>query len=366
MQAPSRNRNDDIGRFSGAPALSSAPAASMEDLFPASDESSHVNCRALVVDGGLFSTHPYNRQDYGRTAIQGPASLRIDEDLVRRLVATQFPQWAGLPIRAIEPGGWDNRTFRLGDDMGVRVPSAAAYAPQVEKERIWLPRLAKRLPVAIPSRVATGKQGEGLPWPWSIYRWLPGEPAAIARIPDLEQLAADLASFLSALHRVDASDGPAAGPENFHRGGSLAVYEAESRAAIERLGDRIDRRLATSLWQESSRSVWGGTPLWVHGDVSPGNLLVTEGRLSAVIDFGMLGVGDPACDLTIAWTFFRGASRSAFRDRLQLDRDTWARARGWALWKALVTVAGMSGAEPAARLAAGAVLDDLLQAADES
>jgi aminoglycoside phosphotransferase (APT) family kinase protein len=286
--------------------------------------------------------------------------MKIDENLVRRLVAAQFPQYAGLPIRAVEHGGWDNRTFRLGDDMAVRVPSAAAYAPQVERELDWLPVLAKRLPLAIPSPIAAGGPGEGLPWSWSVYRWLPGEPATIARIFDMRQFALDLGHFLAALHRIDATGGPGAGRDNCHRGGSLSVYDAETRSAIDRLGNRIDRRLATEIWDEALRSHWSAAPLWVHGDVSAGNLLVNGGRLSAVIDFGSLGTGDPACDLTIAWTFLSGAGRSAFRDSLQLDRDTWSRARGWALWKALVTVAGLSGAEPAARSAAGAVLDDLL------
>jgi aminoglycoside phosphotransferase (APT) family kinase protein len=201
-----------------------------------------------------------------------------------------------------------------------------------------------------------------LPWPWSIYRWLPGEPATIARIADMRQFALDLGRFLSELHRIDATDGPRSGPDNFHRGGPLAVYDSETRSAIDKLGDRIDRRRATGIWEEALQSIWTAAPVWVHGDVSAGNLLVNEGRLSAVIDFGQLGTGDPACDLTIAWTFLSGASRSAFRDALQLDRETWARARGWALWKALVTVAGLSGAQPNARPAAGAVLDDLLLA----
>lgn len=284
----------------------------------------------------------------------------IDEELVRRLVSTQFPRWADLPIRAIERCGWDNKTFHLGDDMSIRIPRAAAYAPQVEKEHRWLPVLAQRLPVAIPSPVAEGAPGEGLPWQWSIYRWLPGEAATFALIPDLRRFARDLAAFLSALHRIDASEGPLAGAHNFQRGAPPAVYDRETRRAIDILGDRIDRRLATRVWEHAVQSRWSAAPVWVHGDVSGGNILVDGGRLSAVIDFGALGVGDPACDLTMAWTFFTGDSRAEFHASLAPDEGTWARARGWALWKALIVVAGMSGADPVAKSSARSVLLEVL------
>jgi len=265
--------------------------------------------------------------------------VQINVSLVRQLIRTQFPQWADLPVTPVEPGGWDNRTFRLGDEMSVRLPSAAAYVPQVEKEHQWLPRLAPHLPLPIPVPLAKGAPGAGFPWPWSIYRWIDGESASRDRITDLRQFALDLAQFLIALQRIDASGGPRAGRHNFYRGGPLSVYDHETRQAIEILGSAIDAAAATEVWETALTSTWHGLPVWVHGDVAVGNLLVKDGRLSAVIDFGSSGVGDPACDVVIAWTLLYGDSRAVFRDALGLDRQTWERGRGWALWKALITVA---------------------------
>jgi aminoglycoside phosphotransferase (APT) family kinase protein len=286
--------------------------------------------------------------------------MSIDETLVRRIVSEQFPQWANLPVRMIERSGWDNRTFHLGEDMSVRIPSDNAYAPQVEKEHLWLPTLAPQLPLPIPCPIAMGQPTEGLPWRWSIYRWLPGDAAAYAQIEDQERFARDLGAFISIFHRLDASAGPPAGAHNFLRGAPPSVYDGETLRAIELLAEKIDGDRAVSIWENACRSCWSRPPVWVHGDISAGNLLVQDGRLSAVIDFGSLGVGDPACDLTIAWTFFHGASRAAFRKSLALDDDTWARARGWALWKALVVTAGMSGADAAGQTLARGVLKELL------
>lgn len=266
----------------------------------------------------------------------------IDEALARDLVAAQFPQWADLPVRAVQPGGWDNRTFRLGDGLLIRLPSAARYVAQVAKEQRWLPQLAPHLPLPIPAPVAQGQPGLGYPWPWSIYRWLDGENAAAATIPDLIGFAVDLARFLTRLHRIDAEDGPPAGAHNFHRGGDLAVYDGETRAAIDRLGSRINGSAARGLWDAALSTRWQGPPVWVHGDVSPGNLLVQGGRLAAVIDFGGLGVGDPACDLAIAWTLLSGENRAAFRAALPLDEGTWLRSQAWTLWKALILAAGLT------------------------
>ena len=271
-------------------------------------------------------------------------NISIDAALVRRLVDAQFPQWADLPIRPVRFGGWDNRTFHLGEQMTVRLPSAATYAPQVEKEQRWLPKLAPLLPLAIPTPLAMGAPTEDYPWPWSIYRWIDGDTAAIERIADLDQFATGLAEFLVALQQIDATGGPAPGPHNFFRGGSPAYYDREARQAIATLGDRIDGKAATAVWEAALAAEWHGTPVWFHGDVSHGNLLVKDGRLSAVIDFGTSGVGDPACDLYIAWTFLDRQSRDAFRAALPLDDATWARGRGWTLWKALIVHAGLPGA----------------------
>jgi aminoglycoside phosphotransferase (APT) family kinase protein len=271
------------------------------------------------------------------TASQEPPT--IDTMLVRRLIAAQFPQWADLPVQPVANGGWDNRSFRLGEAMLVRLPSTGRYAPQVEKEQQWLPRLAPGLPLPVPAPLAVGEPGEGYPWRWSVLAWIDGATAPEALPIDMTSFALDLAAFLVALQRLDAGDGPAAGPHSFWRGGPLGIYDAESRAAIKLLGKRIDAAAATAMWEAALAARWDGPPVWVHGDVAQSNLLVRGGRLSAVIDFGCSAVGDPACDLVIAWTFLDEASRAAFRAALPLEEGCWARAKGWALWKALIVLA---------------------------
>lgn len=270
-------------------------------------------------------------------------SPAIDADLVHRLVAAQFPRWKDLPVRPVASGGWDNRTFHLGDEMTVRLPSAAAYSQQVDKEHRWLPRLAPLLPLPIPAPLAMGIPAEGYPWHWSVYGWIEGETARRERIADLSRFAADLAGFLTALNRVDPIGGPVAGAHNFHRGGPLSVYDGEARQAIEALRGRVDTQAVGAVWEAALAATWQGPPVWFHGDVAWGNLLVNNGRLSAVIDFGTSGVGDPSCDLAIAWTLFEGQSREVFRAAMAVDDATWARGRGWALWKALITAAGLIG-----------------------
>lgn len=288
--------------------------------------------------------------------------VHIDDPLVRKLIATQFPQWANLPIKPIANSGWDNRTFHLGDRMIVRMPSAAEYSQQVEKEHLWLPKLAPHLPLPIPKPLLMGCPTEEYPWYWSIYEWLDGEPASYDNITDLNQFAMQLAKFLTALQQIDASGGPVAGPHNFYRGGFLRTYDKETRKAIAILGDKIDKVAARSIWDSALASIWQRDPVWVHGDIVADNLLVEKGRLSAVIDFGCLGVGDPACDLAVAWTFFDSESRDVFRKMLQLDKETWNRGRGWALWKALIIYAGLPGTNPLeiekSRLIIGEILSD--------
>jgi aminoglycoside phosphotransferase (APT) family kinase protein len=250
----------------------------------------------------------------------------FDVEFVRRLVSGQFPQWAPLAVRAVQPGGWDNASFRLGERMVVRLPRSAAYAAQVEKEHRWLPALRPFLPLQIPVPVALGEPAHGYPWKWSIYEWIEGETAAAERIADLNEFAIALAHFIAALQQIDP----------------LTKYDAEMRDAIAILRGKIDEERATRIWERALGMVWEKSPVWVHGDVSPGNLLVQAGRLTAVIDFGMLGVGDPACDLSIAWTLFGGESRETFRAMIPLDPGTWLRGSAWALWKAMIVAAGLS------------------------
>ena len=267
----------------------------------------------------------------------------IDVQLVHHLISEQFPQWAALPVAPIVPGGWDNRTFRLGDRMTVRLPSAEGYLLQVEKEQHWLPILAPQLPVPIPAPIALGQPSEDFPWPWSVYGWIDGETSSATNIRDLASFAADVAGFLVALREIDATDGPLPGPHNFFRGSPPEVYDSETRQAIVDLDSTIDGAAASEVWNAALTSQWQFEPVWFHGDISAGNLLVTDGALSAIIDFGTSGIGDPACDLVIAFTLFSGRSRDVFRSGVALDDATWARARGWAIWKALIVAAGSAG-----------------------
>lgn len=264
--------------------------------------------------------------------------MRIDASLARALLAEQFPEWAGLEVRPIEPGGWDNRSFRIGTELVARLPSERAYAAQVDKEHRWLPELAPRLPIAIPALVAKGQPGCGYEWPWSIREWIEGKALTSRSI----ETAIALGRFLAALQGIDTRGAPAAGEDNFHRGGSLDTYDAEVRRALVILEGRIDERKAMALWNEAIATRWSRAPAWVHGDIAPGNLLEDEGGLAAVIDFGNLAAGDPACDLAIAWTWLDGESRHAFRSTLDLDDATWLRGRAWALWKALIVASGLA------------------------
>jgi aminoglycoside phosphotransferase (APT) family kinase protein len=264
----------------------------------------------------------------------------IDVSLARRLIDSQFPQWSHLPIRAVEFDGWDNRTFRLGSELTVRVPSGPWYAQQVDKEQRWLPVLAPQLPLPIPLPVARGEPDSEFPYPWSVYRWLDGELGSKARIDDLRGFASALAGFLNALRGVDATGGPAPGQHNFYRGGPLSTYEEETLQAIDTLGDEVPAGAVRRVWDDAMSTSWERAPVWLHGDVATGNLLVRDGRLAAVLDFGSSGVGDPACDTVIAWTFLSGAGRTRFRAELDVDSATWSRGRGWALWKALISLVG--------------------------
>ncbi len=268
--------------------------------------------------------------------------MEIDTTLVRKLLRDQFPRWADLDVRPIEPVGWDNRSFRLGEELVARFPSDEAYASQVEKEYRWLPRLAPHLPSAIPTPIAMGAPGPGYPWCWSIYDWIDGDAASSSPRANPLLVATDLARFLGALQCIDQQGGPPPGTHNFHRGGDLRVYDDEVDRALAVLDGTIDRHAAGALWKKAVATRWRDEPVWIHGDVSPGNLLLRSGRLNAVIDFGNLGVGDPACDLAIAWNWFDVGARNEFRSALPLDEGTWLRGRAWALWKALIVAARMT------------------------
>ena len=268
-----------------------------------------------------------------------PERIKIDTQQVRCLVEQQFPHWAGLPVQPVVNGGWDNWTFHLGAGMLVRLPSAPEYALAVDKEHRWLPVLAPQLPLPIPVPLAKGEPGADYPYSWSVYQWLGGEPASADRIADPVRFGVDLAGFLTALRSIDSAGGPRPGKHNWFRGGTLRTYDALAQDALVVLDGHVDVDLAREIWKSALDARWDGVESWFHGDVAEGNLLLNDGHLAAVIDFGTCGVGDPACDLAIAWTLLTAEGRQAFRARLPVDEAAWARGRGWALWKALSTCA---------------------------
>lgn len=284
----------------------------------------------------------------------------IDAALVKRLITAQFPRWSNLAVAPVEVDGWDNRTYRLGDDMTVRLPTAAGYVPAVAKENYWLPRLAPSLPITVPAVLAEGVPGEWYPFPWSVRAWLPGRTADPERIDDMSQFAISVAEFLRALQRCDATDGPIGGAHSFYRGASPAHYDEATRRCLATLADRVDTARATVVWETALAAEHSGVPVWFHGDIASGNLLVADGQLTAVIDFGTCGICDPACDLVIAWTMFSGESRQAFRGAVDLDKSTWARARGWALWKALILLAECVDTDHERAAVQQRVIDDVL------
>jgi len=278
--------------------------------------------------------------------------MHVDEvdtniPLVVRLLTTQFLQWADLPIEPVHSAGTDNALYRLGDDMAVRLPRIHWATGQVGKEHQWLPRLAPFLPLSIPIPLAKGEPGEGYPWHWSVYRWLEGENATSEHIADPHQSALDLAQFITALQQIDAAGGPPPGPHNSSRGEPLAMRDARTRDAIATLQGTLDAHAVTAVWDAAIEvPAWHGPPVWLHGDLQSGNLLAVQGRLSAVIDFGCLGVGDPACDVMAAWLYLSAETRDTFRAALAIDDATWARGRGWALSVGLIALPYYQGTNP--------------------
>jgi aminoglycoside phosphotransferase (APT) family kinase protein len=269
-----------------------------------------------------------------RTGRMHAEELDTDVSLVRRLLTKQFPQWADLPIEPVDHAGTDNAIYRLGDHMAVRLPRIHWATGQPDREQEWLPRLAPHLPLAVPVPLATGEPAEGYPWRWSVVPWLEGETTTVERIADPSQAAADLARFVAALQRIDATGAPAAG-----RGVPLVQRDAETRTAIEALHGIVDVDAVAAVWEAALRlPASPGPPVWIHGDLISGNLLFDNGRLIGVIDFGGVGVGDPAGDTMAAWTFLSAETREVFRAALSIDDATWARGRGLALSWALIAL----------------------------
>ncbi len=290
--------------------------------------------------------------------------------LASRLIAEQFPQWRHLPITAINSTGTDNALFHLGADRIIRLPRVEWAGGQVDKEQMWLPVLAAQLhsemssPLDLPTPLAHGKASSLFPRSWSVYSWLQGQDASVAEFDNLEQTATSLAHFVDRLHKIDPAGGPLAGQHNNYRGVELAQRNTDVVAAIQACPEFIDRAAVSQAWRAMLRvPVWQHPPVWLHGDLHAGNLLNTGGKLSGVIDWGLMGVGDPACDLIVAWNLFSDASRLEFRSAMRVDEATWLRGKGWALSVALIALPYYFDKNPAIVASSRHVIDQVLQAA---
>ena len=256
--------------------------------------------------------------------------LEIDETLVRRLLAGQFPKWADLPLRRIEPSGTVNAIFRLGDELSVRLPRRKGPTTPGSREFEWLPKLAPLLAVDVPVPVAQGRPSAGYPWFWEVHRWIEGETVPVTEI-DPVQAAHDLASLVGAMQKID----PAGAPQG--RGIPLAERDQEMRYWLARFHG--DPRVTAEWDRALAATPWDRGPVWHHGDLDVRNWLVRDGRISGVIDWGAMGVGDPACDVMVAWKLHSPAARDAFREALPTDGATWVRARGWVVSQAVAILA---------------------------
>jgi aminoglycoside phosphotransferase (APT) family kinase protein len=284
----------------------------------------------------------------------------VDAVLVRQLLARQHAQWADLPVRRIASNGTTNAIFRIGDALSARMPLVAYGEDAIDKEARWLPALAPHLPLAMPEPVAAGDPGAGYPFRWSVHTWLEGEELTAETAGDPAALAVDLAGWIRALHAVDTSGGPDA-LEHRLRGVPLATRDEATRRGIAALGDEVDADRALADWDEALRApAWERPGAWFHGDLLPGNLLVREGRLAAVLDFASCGVGDPACDLMFAWALPDHRSRDAFRSALGVDDATWMRGRGQALYHAAIYIPYYRDSNPAGTAAVRRLLDAVL------
>jgi aminoglycoside phosphotransferase (APT) family kinase protein len=283
-----------------------------------------------------------------------PDELAVDAALVARLVAAQFPAWAALPVRRVRSTGTVNAIFRLGEELYARLPLLPHWAADLEREQRWLPRLAPRLPLRVPEPVARGEPDAAYPLPWSVFRWIPGAPYD-DDVADEPAAAAALAAFVTALRAIPVDGAPPAGRR------PLAELDEMTRSAIDRAGGAIDAAAATAAWERAlAAPVWDGARTWIHGDLLRPNLLVRDGRLHAVIDFGGAGAGDPATDVLAAWAVFGPAGRAAFRAALAVDDGAWERARGIALHQAVMIVPYYAETNPAFVTLARRTIDQIL------
>jgi aminoglycoside phosphotransferase (APT) family kinase protein len=253
----------------------------------------------------------------------------IDARLARRLLMAQLPRYADLPVERVPSGGTENAVFRLGADLALRMPLTPGAVGGLLKEVRWLPVVAPHLTLAVPEVVATGDPGEGYPFPWAVVRWLAGEDALVGNIDSLHDMARTLGGFVAELQAIDMTDAPPPGSEGFVRGGPLVARDAAFRTALARCDDLFDVERVAQIWDDALAAPdWDGAPVWLHADLMPSNLLLRDGRLVGVLDFGAMATGDPAYDVTPAWSLFETDHRQAFREIVGADDATWRRARG--------------------------------------
>lgn len=260
--------------------------------------------------------------------------FEVTPELVRRLLREQMPQWAGLQLSDKPLRGTDNALYRLGDDMVARFPRIHWAVDAIPKEFEWLPRLAERLPLEIPVPLALGEPGAGYPWPWSVYSWLDGDDLVAQGEIDRDAFLDDVVQFIQALRSVEIAGSPSG-----RSGFPLRKADRSVQDAIARLPGRYDREPILHVWRAALEvPEWSGLPVWVHADLDGRNLLARDGRLSAVIDWGSSGLGDPAFDASSAWKLFGSRARAEFKSQLELDQDTWERGRGLALALAVMAL----------------------------
>ncbi len=286
----------------------------------------------------------------------------INVDLAYKIIKKQFPEYSHLDIKSVEKQGHDNRTYRIGNDMLIRMLTAESYALKVPKEQELLPKLAKHLSVAIPAPIKMGKPSKDYPYPFSIYKWLDGTSANHVTLYEqsLENLAFELANFLKELQAITNVEGPSPGQHNWWRGAHVSVYDSGAREQIAKLADIIDGNSALELWERACATKWNKAPIWIHGDFAVGNILIKDNKLSGVIDFGGTAMGDPACDLVIAWTYLSSRARDIFAAEMRLDNDTWLRARAWVLWKATFELCNIADKNSPEALFQKKIIDEVI------
>lgn len=268
--------------------------------------------------------------------------FHFDETEIRRLLAEQVPHLAELPLRRVESSGTDNAIYRLGDELLLRFPRRASAIALLKKELDWLPSL-DGLPLEVPRLRFRGSVNLGMDCDFGILDWMEGQIAQPRNIADPQAAARALAAFLEALHRKETDGAPRAGVQNSHRGVALQELSPVAIPAILTLSDEIDAPAARALWETACAAQFQGRPVWLHGDLKADNLIAREGKLRGVIDWGLCAVGDPAADYATAWFWIDPSVRDAFRGALGLDDQEWLRAKGWALYGAVIALSYYRG-----------------------